>query len=103
MGWRGPLTHRQFVAWQAWENVEWWRPTLVTKYLQSIAQECRRGWVADPGSVTMKEMELVDMSEMVDELVSFVPRAGGTYLHRIVDKDGNVLSEELITDGHRTR
>ena len=37
MGWAGPMTHRQFEAWQAWLGEEWGRPSRNDFYLMQVA------------------------------------------------------------------
>ena len=36
LGWPGPLTHRQFRAWQAWLELEQSRPSRADFYLMAI-------------------------------------------------------------------
>lgn len=42
MGWPGPMTHRQFLAWRAWLAMEWDRPSRSDHYLMQIASETIR-------------------------------------------------------------
>jgi hypothetical protein len=58
MGWRGPMTHRQFGAWQAWLRRQWNEPTRTDDYLAQIACEVRRGWVKKPQSVRLQHFRL---------------------------------------------
>lgn len=41
MGWPGPQTHRQFLAWQAWHDDDLGRPGKQEPYLMQLAQELR--------------------------------------------------------------
>lgn len=43
MGWRGPMTHRQFEAWHAWLELEQNRPSRADWYAMQTALEVR--WV----------------------------------------------------------
>jgi hypothetical protein len=58
MGWSPPQTHRQFVAWAAWRQVAWERPTLAEHYLMAVAAEVRRLGVKDPAKVEIKDLRL---------------------------------------------
>lgn len=42
IGFRGPLTHRQYEAWQAWLCKEWNEPDRHDHYLMLIAAEVKR-------------------------------------------------------------
>ena len=42
MGWPGPMTHRQFRAWQAWLARQWDEPDRTDHYLMQVAAEVRR-------------------------------------------------------------
>lgn len=39
LGWPGPMTHRQFMAWMEWLESEWNRPSRSDNYLMQIAKE----------------------------------------------------------------
>lgn len=41
MGWRGPMTHRQYRAWHAWLLIDKNRPGKVESYLMQVAYEVR--------------------------------------------------------------
>lgn len=58
MGWEGPVTYRQYLAWNRWESDEYDRPDRHDFYLAQIACEVRRGWVKSPGSVSIGKMLL---------------------------------------------
>jgi hypothetical protein len=36
MGWDGPMTHRQYRAWEAWLEGEWNRPSRTDHYLMKL-------------------------------------------------------------------
>lgn len=42
MGWPGPITHRQFVVWEAWLKEEWDKPNRGDNYLMLVAAWVRR-------------------------------------------------------------
>lgn len=58
MGWSGPLTHRQYLAWQAWFDAEWDRPNRTDNYLMSIACEVRRSQSKRPARHKLEHMRL---------------------------------------------
>lgn len=61
MGWRPPMTHRQFVAWQDWLGRQWNEPTRSDHYLMQIAAEVRRVNLAkaeDQKSITLEMYEI---------------------------------------------
>ncbi len=61
LGWRGPMTHRQYVAWQEWLQQQWNEPTRSDHYLMQIAAETRRVNLAkaeDQKSVAIEMYEI---------------------------------------------
>jgi hypothetical protein len=42
MGWGGEMTHRQFIAWCAWDDKQWQHPTKTEYYLMQIAAEVHK-------------------------------------------------------------
>lgn len=58
MGWPGPVTHRQFLAWQAWFTFSVNDPGRIEYYLMQIAMEVRRGHVKKPNSLKMDQFKL---------------------------------------------
>lgn len=52
------MTHRQFVAWQAWEQGEWNRPDRHDYYVMQTAAEVRRGNSKNPRSVQTDHMRI---------------------------------------------
>lgn len=59
LGWPGPITHRQFLAWEDWDFREHWkRKDRTTYYLWQILVELRRSWIAEPGKVDSHDMDL---------------------------------------------
>ena len=58
MGWPGPMTRRQFLAWRAWLDSQWNRPSRTDNYVMQVAAEIRRGHVKRPRSVKHEHFEL---------------------------------------------
>lgn len=59
MGWEGPVTHRQFIAWMEYLNSEeGTRPTLLYYYLMQIACEVRRVLAKKPAEIKLEDFEL---------------------------------------------
>jgi hypothetical protein len=58
LGWEGPITHRQFAAWCAWEEMELDNPSRTDVYLMQVACEVRRAAVKNPGRVKLKDFLL---------------------------------------------
>lgn len=58
MGWPGPMTHRQYLCWEVWLDLEWNRPNRTDHYLASVATEVRRGNARKPRSVGLKHLML---------------------------------------------
>lgn len=58
MGWGGPMTHRQYLAWQAWLGMEWNRPSRSDHYLMQLALVTMRANMKHPGRVQMKHLQL---------------------------------------------
>lgn len=48
MGWDGPVTYRQYMAWNAWFDMQWHRLTPTLHYLIQLAVEVRRSYVKKP-------------------------------------------------------
>ena len=59
MGWPGPMTDRQFRAWQLWLAFDLNRPSKLETYLMRIAQRAHQGRAANPDAVTL-EMQRVE-------------------------------------------
>lgn len=62
MGWPGPLTHRQFEAWQAWLDLDMDRPSRTDWYLMQLAAmlaggigtvQLKKGRSVDPGKLKL--------------------------------------------------
>jgi hypothetical protein len=56
LGWQGPMTHRQFAAWQEWLLLEANRPGRLEHYLMRVGLEIRRViglFTKDPGPMTL--------------------------------------------------
>lgn len=59
MGWKdATLTHRQYLAWGAWFDGEWHRPSLSDHYSMQIAQEVRRVLSRKPNSIKLEHFKL---------------------------------------------
>lgn len=58
MGWPGPMTHRQFEAWQAWLAEQWNQPSRTDNYLMQIACEVLRTRLKEPGKAEIKHFRL---------------------------------------------
>jgi hypothetical protein len=52
------MTHRQFVEWMAWLDLEKNRPDRTEHYLMEIAAEIRRGNVKRPADVKLEDFRL---------------------------------------------
>lgn len=53
------MTHRQYVGWLAWLDLQWDTPNRTDHYLMALRAEVRRGWIRDPASVDDNAMRLV--------------------------------------------
>ncbi len=58
LGWSGPMTHRQELAWAAWELLDLNTPGKVEHYLMLGALETVRVNVKNPNSVKLSDMRL---------------------------------------------
>jgi len=58
LGWPGPVTNRQFEAWQCWRGLQWDRPDRTDQYLMQIACEVVRSRVKDPAKVKLSHFKL---------------------------------------------
>jgi hypothetical protein len=60
LGWAGPLTHRQCVAWSVWLERQWNKPTRSDHYAMQVAAEvrlCRRAFTnGEP--VSLSDMKI---------------------------------------------
>lgn len=54
MGWPGPMTDRQFQAWQAWLKADWNRPSRADHYAMQVAS-CMGGKQVKPLKFTFDE------------------------------------------------
>jgi hypothetical protein len=50
MGWPGPMTARQYEAWEAWLELQWEIPSKLDYYLAQIACEASRATAKKPSS-----------------------------------------------------
>lgn len=62
MGWGGPLTHRQHLAWLEWDFEQWNRPSRTDHYLMQIGMEVAKAparvWGTDPKELTVNHWKL---------------------------------------------
>lgn len=60
MGWEGPVTHRQFLAWRYWQQHLWEHPQsdIHLAYMMATVAETRRAWVANPHEVVLDDAKL---------------------------------------------
>ena len=52
------MTHRQFLAWQAWLEDEWNRPSRTDYYLMRVAQRVHQTMVKNKAGVTVKDQRV---------------------------------------------
>lgn len=96
LGWPGPMTHRQYQAWQTWLEHEWDFPTKDQQYLMSIACEVRRVLAKNPDSHKLEHLKLkprkrgkVRRTKEESKRLLEERAGGGPVIRRYVDKDGN--------------
>lgn len=58
MGWSGPMTHRQYLAWNAWLDDQWNKPDRSDNYLMALTAEVRRVLHRKPKSVKTEHFKL---------------------------------------------
>lgn len=62
MGWPGPMTHRQFEAWQWWLREEWNHPSRSDHYLMQIVAELLRipakAWGQRPPDIELDDCRI---------------------------------------------
>ena len=105
MGWPGPMTHRQYLSWQAWLSEEWNYPSRSDNYLMAIRADIHRFGAKDQHKIHPKDFKLefdlkqqkvlteeekeqhkkrvADMSQKV-----WVHRVGGKVHKQTKEKDG---------------
>ncbi len=97
------MTHRQFLAWQAWLELEWDRPSRGDCYQMQVAAEVRRVLAKNPNRIKTNEFKLkFDRATPVKKVTRAeaakaakersVSRMTAGVTRVLVDKDGNVLS-----------
>lgn len=52
------MTHRQFLAWQAWLEGEWNRPDRTDHYLMLVATRVLQAVAKDPEKVTLDQQRI---------------------------------------------
>jgi hypothetical protein len=99
MGLPGPMTHRMFLAWQAWLEMQWNKPTKTDHYLMQIAVEVRRVLAKDPRKIKLDDARLEfskpgDKKKVPEEVAGAMAMGkwlgsfGGFGAVRIVDSEG---------------
>lgn len=67
MGWSGPMTWRQSLAWHAWLDLRWNRPSLTDYYLMMLVREVgsipARVWGKSPPQTVLKDYQLEFLAE----------------------------------------
>lgn len=58
MGWKHPMTHRQFLAWQYWLSQQYNQPSRTDYYLMQVASEILKGRVKDPRKVNIEDFKI---------------------------------------------
>lgn len=58
MGWPGPMTHRQYLAWDAWLDWQWDRPGLTEHYLMQAAWVAAQANAKNPRRLKMEQFRL---------------------------------------------
>jgi hypothetical protein len=113
LGWRGPMTHRQFVTWRAWLEMQWNRPTKDDWYSMQIACEVSRITAKNKKKPRPKHFQLEfsdpnakvyeSASEEVREHISnlalaqWVARVGGRVTG--IEKSGLKMTQGLVDKG----
>jgi hypothetical protein len=59
MGWDGPVTHRQFLAWMSWMEEQWDMPTRTDYYLMQIDNSVKRVLSKRPSAIKLEHSKLV--------------------------------------------
>ena len=107
MDWPGPMTHRQYLAWQEWLQLQWNEPDRHDWYLMKIAAILSRspfiGQMRIPFTIvkqsqgqsqgiTREQIVEANRKERIDSL------GASKVIVRRVSKDGTrILSEEVVT------
>lgn len=58
MGWLGPMTHRQCLAWTYWLRDEWDRPSRSDWYVMQLNTSLARMFAKNPSSIEVKHFKL---------------------------------------------
>lgn len=58
MGWPGPMTHRQFMAYYAWDRMQMNTPGKIEYYLMLIAYYVAAGNSKNPKSLSLDKMKI---------------------------------------------
>lgn len=119
LGWPGPVTHRQYAAWQRFLLEDYNRPSRADHYAMQVAAEVFRTIARDPNGVRREQFGIhfpeagtadrpppqeddgyFDPPVVTDETIEMmrkkasvagVVRPGVKVEHRVVDRDGNLI------------
>jgi hypothetical protein len=58
MGWPGPMTHRQYVAWQFWLAGEWNEPARGDWYVMALTAAVRQVLAKNPNAIKVEQQKL---------------------------------------------
>lgn len=104
MGLDGPMTHRQFLAWQYWMNLQQNVPDKTDHYLMQIACEVRRVLAKHPRQIKIEDFKLT-FSNQANKHPKALTKEGKIEASKsmwlgmmnsdinIIDKDGNVIGK----------
>ena len=92
------MTHRQFLAWNAWLAEQWNQPDRTDHYLAQVACEVRRGNAKKPRAVKLEHLILEFKQSRKGQRVSreeaaarsksrWIALAGGKVEHRVVTQE----------------
>ena len=97
------MTHRQFVVWCAWLDIEFDRPDRSDWYAMQVAAEVRRVLAKNPGNIKTDSFKLkfqvgaktvkptrAEAAAAAKE--RSLARMTGNVIRVVVDRDGNILS-----------
>jgi hypothetical protein len=58
MGWPGPVTHRQHLAWREWLESQWNAPSRSDYYVMQLTSDVRSIFAKNPSSVTTEKCKI---------------------------------------------
>lgn len=101
IGWEGPMTWRQYKAWQSWLEMQWNQPSRTDHYMMLVAAEERRGNAKNPNAVKLSDMKIpfkfgkgeqrpkrkfTDEEQTAMEMAYCIALAGGKPVTNLPDK-----------------